>query len=370
MEPGRANTPIEGLADGPCPPCEAVELALPASRLLCSWGKGLLLPASAGDASNVLGDDYDNRLAFGEVPLHFTPRQLHALFRPRFHTLSFAECHARLPASQQNVLRRLVERSSDPLPFGLVCYTDGSYTPDGPHHGCTAGWSCVFINRGRFATCDSDRRESARHDLAFFPVAQVGGVASVLGHVSECCRATAVQPATITYTPGHAGILGNEIADVAAKSAAKGSPMGRLHWEQEDGVDWRAAQGENWSWASIVCRWAQGDDALPSPLGDEIRTGKHDGIGLRKKDLLSNPPGPLCLRLSLKPKVFTAPPSRRPASVESESVSSHGGEEQDHSVTSSTRALPSANFGPLLLSPISRKDLGLCSAAQWGSHQA
>ena len=47
-----------------------------------------------------------------------------------------------------------------------------------------------------------------------------GGVAAVLEHVSECCRAVSRSPHILSYLPGHAGTLGNELADVAAKSGA------------------------------------------------------------------------------------------------------------------------------------------------------
>ena len=57
---------------------------------------------------------------------------------------------------------------------------------------------------------------------------QAGGVARLLGHVAECCRAAAAEGPGLFYAPGHVGVTGNEIADVVAKAAAAGVLLGRF----------------------------------------------------------------------------------------------------------------------------------------------
>ena len=77
-----------------------------------------------------------------------------------------------------------------------------------------------------------------------------GVVAAVLEHVSECCRAVSRSPHVLTYLPGHAGILGNELADVAAKSGALSCELGQLRWTAPGEPDWWANNGTMWSWGS------------------------------------------------------------------------------------------------------------------------
>ena len=116
--------------------------------------------------------------------------------------------------------------------------------------------------------------------------AHVGGVAAVLEHVSECCRAVSRSPHVLTYLPGHTGILGNELADFAAKSGALSCGLGQLRWTGPGEPDWWANNGTLWSWGGVVCRWARGDDALPSPLAVDLSLDRCGG-GLGTEDILS-----------------------------------------------------------------------------------
>ncbi|CAE7817460.1 unnamed protein product [Symbiodinium sp. CCMP2592] len=300
------------------------------SRLpLVHWKRGLRPHGSVHATCDIFGADYDRRLAFGDVPLPFTPRQLHQLFRPDFCTLSIADCLDALQPSQRHILRRLVDQPEDSLPWDLVCYTDGSFVPSDGTRSSRAGWACIFLHRTRqecdiisgtlpswCVTEDSDlsafKAECCALVVALWlgtsvtagvpftilsdcqaavaiangeAAAHSSGIAVVLGHVAECCRAVATRPAAIVHTPGHAGTLGNEIADVSAKAAAHGLPHGWLSWEVDKELNWWDNQGEKWSWASLVCRWAAGDDALPSPLGDNIHLERHNA-GLSVEQLL------------------------------------------------------------------------------------
>ena len=301
-----------------------------AKRPIAFWKRGFATNPHPTAAEAILGSDIDAELAFGDVKLGFTARHLHALFRPQFRTLSIAECLAALPQDRQYALVRLVRGYGDDLPDGLVCYTDGSFFPATQLQDPSAGWSCVFLDKTR-QTCDILSGKlppwcaGANAEMSAFKAeccalavaiwlgtavlegsplrifsdckaalaiaqgtaaAHVGGVAAVLEHVSECCRAVSRSPHVLTYLPGHTGILGNELADFAAKSGALSCGLGQLRWTGPGEPDWWANNGTLWSWGGVVCRWARGDDALPSPLAVDLSLDRCSG-GLGTEDILS-----------------------------------------------------------------------------------
>ena len=87
-------------------------------------------------------------------------------------------------------------------------------------------------------------------------VAHADGIATILGHVAGYCRAASTAELSLSYSPGHAGVLGNEIADVTAKAAALGIAMGSIVWQLPTEPSWWSGHGFLWSWAA-VCRWPQ-----------------------------------------------------------------------------------------------------------------
>ena len=254
-------------------------LPLPAADRVLDWPAGLQLPPVDDSARTVLGADYDKPLAYGDVPLGFTPRQLHELFRPAFSCLSLRESLQSLSGALHRKLFELVKADGSCLESGTICYTDGSFTSDTSAGIELTGWACVFLNK-EARTCDviagtlpdwcfagncasAFKAEccivglwlgiSALQGQSFTiasdcqaalaiatgqAAAHSEGVAQVLSHVASCCRDAAGAPPAFQYTPGHKNILGNEIADVAAKAAASGTNLGVFFWSRDPGLDW------------------------------------------------------------------------------------------------------------------------------------
>ena len=293
------------------------------------WPAGLSLPESRPDVEDVLGADFDKPLSFGDTPLGFTPRQLHLLFRPAFRTISLAQGIKTFPAKAAKALAEFTAVDAQCFPAGKVCYTDGSFIPADGTETAKCGWACIFVDRqartvdmisgtipqwceGEDTVLSAFRAEcwalvvalwigtavwqgqaftvlsdcQAALAIAEGKVAiHTDGVAHILGHVAGCCREVASVEPNLEYAPGHQGILGNEIADVAAKAAAIGFPAGGILWKADEAPFWWRQHGVLWSWAGIVCKWAKGDDALPSPMGHALDEGRHTG-GLHSDDLV------------------------------------------------------------------------------------
>ncbi|OLQ05907.1 hypothetical protein AK812_SmicGene10865 [Symbiodinium microadriaticum] len=257
-------------------------------------------------------------LSFGSVSIGFNTEQLHALFKPTFACLSLAECAQVLP----NPLRKqfiAYAASADPsLPVGPVCFVDGSFCTETPGEPVAMGWSCVFVDaaEGMCGVLAAQMPQWAM-DLVEVPSAfraeccalivgywiglsvwnekgfsilsdcqsaidiaqglsaiRTAGIAQVLGHVAGCCQSLAGGNISLRHVAGHSGLVGNELADLCAKSAAKGRDLGTLAWDVDGGPDWWQGGGYLWSWCGVVCRWAMGDDALPPPLGSDLSTGR------------------------------------------------------------------------------------------------
>ena len=116
-------------------------------------------------------------------------------------------------------------------------------------------WLGVSVTQGTAFSVYSDCQSAldiARGDT----VAHADGIATILGHVAGCCRAASTAELSLSYSPGHAGVLGNEIADVTAKAAALGIAMGSIVWQLPTEPSWWSGHGFLWSWAA-VCRWPQ-----------------------------------------------------------------------------------------------------------------
>ena len=103
-----------------------------------------------------------------------------------------------------------------------------------------------LIRRGPHGDVPSQAVAIARGEVTV----QAGGVARLLGHVAECCRAAAAEGPGLFYAPGHVGVTGNEIADVVAKAAGAGVPLGSVRWVNCDDPGWWSEHGLLWSWAS------------------------------------------------------------------------------------------------------------------------
>ena len=295
----------------------ADRIAPPACALLINWPAGLQLPTRNDKAAQVIGRAYDEPLAYGAASLGFTPRQLHELFRPVFSCISIREWLDHTEGRRRDVLLGLAHHTGESFPPGITCYTDGSFIPAEGNSPDRTGWSCIFVNN-ESRTCDviagalpawcfesncpsafkaeccaiivglwlgmsagGGKRfavplpQTVRLHLQLQKAVHNPGVAQILAHVATCCRDAAVQPSEFWYTPGHCNVVGNELADIAAKTAAGGQELGFLAWGRDPHFDWWSRQGLAWAWAGLVCRWAKGDDAMPPPLGQDLASDRH-----------------------------------------------------------------------------------------------
>ena len=257
-------------------------------------------------------------LSFGSVPIGFSTEQLHALFKPAFTCLSLAECAQAIPSSLRKQFVSYASGMDPNLPAGPVCFVDGSFRAEQPGETVAMGWSCVFVDSdaGMCGILAAQMPQWAM-DMVEIPSAfraeccalivgywigvsvwnekgfsilsdcqsaidiaqgrsatRTDGIAQVLGHVAGCCQNLACGSISLQHIAGHAGLVGNELADLCAKSAAKGRDLGTLAWDVDSGPDWWQGGGSLWSWCGVVCRWAMGDDALPPPLGMDLSIGR------------------------------------------------------------------------------------------------
>ena len=262
-------------------------------------------------------------LAFGSLQIPFRVTHLHALFQPDFRCIPLSECAVSVEPALREQMQIQVTKGLGQHIGGPTCYADGSYKAGRSGEGVELGWACVFADprddscgvisgtlpqwlAGDVALASAFRAEcfalvvgvwlgtavwrgagfSLLSDCqAAIEIARgnasvrLGGIASILGHVAHCCRVLSDDRIIFDHIPGHSGIIGNEIADIAAKSAARGTPLGHLVWLKDGHPDWWAQDGVLWSWCSVVCQWAQGDDALPPPTGEALSVcGRCEGL--------------------------------------------------------------------------------------------
>ena len=262
---------------------DALHLRTPAS-----YGEGY--PHPHGHlVSDDLGEEHDiaphaegvfdpsANLAFGSLDLTFSADQMHALFRPRFTTVSLGEGLAKVHPGLRRSMGGFIAHAGCNEVLGPCCFVDGSFKdcPEAPQ--AEVGWSCIFCE-GSLATCtllsgplpswsqeDLVLASAFRADCCATVVGlwlgvarwqyqgftafsdcraaidiasgaagtRVNGIASVLGNVSDCCRAFSGNTVRFAHVAGHTGNIGNEFADMAAKSAARGFPLGSLTWQLE-----------------------------------------------------------------------------------------------------------------------------------------
>ena len=98
--------------------------------------------------------------------------------------------------------------------------------------------------------------------------ASVCAAASALRSILAFSCVTAKSRPLFEHIPGHAGFFSNEIADAAAKLAARGVEVGHLPWmpTSPDDFDWWAEDHRHLEWAGIVCRARLGCQDMPPSL--------------------------------------------------------------------------------------------------------
>ena len=96
--------------------------------------------------------DPSANLAFGSLDLTFSADQMHALFRPRFTTVSFGEGLAQVHPGLRRSLGGFIARVGYNEVIGPCCFVDGSFKDCPDALQAEIGWSCVFCE-GSLATC-------------------------------------------------------------------------------------------------------------------------------------------------------------------------------------------------------------------------
>ncbi|CAE7621446.1 unnamed protein product [Symbiodinium sp. CCMP2592] len=255
------------------PPCLSLCNLLP----LSSWDPDPVEPSSWEATSLQALHRLGRRcLNVGGVPCPFSASQLWDLLCPKVSLVTLEDLCQLLPAADVRYLSTL-----DPNPGAIPaqqvwCYTDGSYTPPTQQQSVKMGWACVFVAGDPFcfsivAGCvppcflASDDVPSAfiaeccaltaalwmgttayrgyslvyKSDCkaALFVVETGqgntdGAAAGALRSIRIFVEALAKYPPAFEHTPGHTGNFGNELADAAARAAARGVEIGSFHGSQ------------------------------------------------------------------------------------------------------------------------------------------
>ncbi|CAE7224339.1 unnamed protein product [Symbiodinium sp. CCMP2592] len=102
-----------------------------------------------------------------------------------------------------------------------------------------------------------------------------GAAACALRASRVLACALARTPPKFEHVAGHSGLIGNELADAAARLAARGDRLGFLPWSghSKPAFDWWTPDFRQVQWAGIFCRTAMGCHALP-PTADNA----HDAV--------------------------------------------------------------------------------------------
>ena len=260
-------------------------------------------------------------LQVGGVQLPFSLSQLAAIFAPGAAMLDAAQAAAFCPALARccwlDVVNELAQASVTCGTATLVCYTDGSYT-EGNGAAPLCGWACVlfqpstraiwFVNGALPAYlaeagfCASPFQGEVAGLLAAALVTAAVFPHSVVHFLSDCTSALSIAEGTCAYAPGtlsqamrhahwfrsvlvghsdtyghirgHRGHVGNELADLLAKTASRHSQAScgllasRPLLEQ-----WLRAGAPYLPWAGVAYARARGDQTLPPAervgLGDD-----------------------------------------------------------------------------------------------------
>ncbi|CAE7721597.1 unnamed protein product [Symbiodinium sp. CCMP2592] len=311
-------TSASGSADLPLPAVPVTEpairprLSLSILLPLASWDPDPVLPLPWTEAPlhalSLLGDGCPS---IGGVACHFTASQLWDLLCPRVSFVTLSDLCQLLPTQDTTFLATLDPHPNVIPTHQVWCFTDGSYTPPRDGHPARLGWACVFstgdppcfsivagsvppffiapadVPSAFVAECCALTAAMWLGTTAFrgyhpvykadckaaLFVAEDGhgltdrAAAQALRSIRIFTEALAQHPPAFEHVAGHSGNFGNELADAAARLAARGIDVGFLPWHPggPDAFDWWSVDTRHVEWAGVVCQAALGNVSLPGP---------------------------------------------------------------------------------------------------------
>ena len=283
-----------------------------------------------------------HELRIGSTPLGFRACDLVSLVRGQTSLSSWPEAcdfEPLLRDVQAADLRQFAGQLRRQGFHGIWCFTDGSFYAAKATQPTFLGWACLFLQPDTFSLSWA----AGRVDLAFFGdhsppsafqsecialmAAQLlcatefthmpvhfrsdcqAALCAMLGQAQgqpnlcalAACNArtfraqTSCHPDTYAYVEGHAGVLGNEIADKLSKQAAKSKRFSHGLCREVDTLAlWLQGGAARLPWAGLAFQSLKGHPSVP-PLNTTDLGGETDHAGLASFDLLA-PFMPLHLR--------------------------------------------------------------------------
>ena len=283
-----------------------------------------------------------DQATIGCTSLGFTFEQLQRFLASPTPLLTWAQTFALLPNFHREADRAWEVFCHDlklrSRPGDIWAFTDGSFTPARDHAPARAGWAAVFIDPAANTFATTMGPVSAFPDEAVVLSAYVAecqaltaaGLVSVTSYsrnrvhfVSDCQAAIEAAagrcgyqlqgiPHTLAsvhtfrkqvcnghdlyaHVAGHAGILGNEIADRASKLGATfETPFRGLLTQSEDEFFWLGQGAAKLPWAALAINSLRGHSTLPPLNSTDVGNNQNHG-GLTQTQLLEPflPPGTL-----------------------------------------------------------------------------
>ena len=248
------------------------------------------------------------QLSFGGLTSTFTVTAIRLLLCRAAELASLPQALQLCSPDKRSWLLQQAKTVPPAQPTGILCYVDGSYTASEQDNPQGISWACAFFacqqqHGGDPAVCfgvvsgalpawvGDDQQPSAYMSeclaLAYgawvaarnFPGRDITFPSDCLAALGSAEATTAYDASGTTqglhllghassggciryqYTPGHKGIFGNELVDMLAKAAAKGSVLGNTHLQGAD--VWLRSGAPHLPWAA-ACRTLRGCVSWPS----------------------------------------------------------------------------------------------------------
>ena len=274
----------------------------------------------------------EDEARLGSTPLGFTFITLRRLLRASPAFLDFRDFQAACPAVASipgiyspAVLPALTAQYGQ----SLLVYTDGSFTPL-PQGRAKAGWAVIIIDpvAGTFAAAfgpvlafPGEPLQLSPYQAECYALMSAALVTTVAFHnrpctfLSDCTsaigaaegsmayasggfaqamasshhfrRQTCGQPDLYLHISGHAGVVGNELADRASKMGSDGPEIFcGLLLEPTEVKFWLGSGGQKLPWAATTIRSLSGDSTLP-PINALDMGGNQNHSTLQPRELLA-----------------------------------------------------------------------------------